>query len=524
MSEVLPERVGSHGRETDMSAQVEPLDTSATPTATIIDSQAAAAVLAGHLLDPGRSRPVVVITIAAGQIRPYIDADEIHGAVSGLADVYVLPTGSITFAMSDRLPKKTQVYGGAGRVYPVDRTWLGNPYAAPLRFAFGPSQGSSAKDKLIADALGAVNTADLVTRRDGPSVVQVEGYVKSLIGPSRAWVRTDDGRNAAIWQDLLFPGLPIDRTLRVGMRISGAMDVEAHRLDVAATIRTPAEALNDYAVGDVVLCRVVKLDEISACVELYPGARTEMSAKEVTGNGEDRLTAVMSLAEVLPARVITRGGHDGRGWRLSTFDVEDSEEILESPSLLPGGPSWLVMAEPGSETSTALLEMSTPGLRDDPAELKEGAALTGLAELTELPAESLTELPEESPAIEQPAQHGGLLSLVPEPAPQEPSPIGADEMESLRGEIRELEKLLLRARTLENAFQFERDGFREQASESHARVQQLVRSAESARTDLRIEKQKSQRLEKQARSVKAQASKPYDPEVPLLDPVSQFQI
>jgi len=77
---------------------------------------------------------------------------------------------------------------------------------------------------------------------------------------------------------------------------------------------------------------------------------------------------------------------------------------------------------------------------------------------------------------------------------------------------------------LEKAFQFERDGFREQVSESYARVQQLVRSAENARTELRLEKQKSQRFEKQSRSAKAHTKRHVhsNAEVLFLDPVAQF--
>jgi len=98
-----------------------------------------------------------------------------------------------------------------------------------------------------------------------------------------------------------------------------------------------------------VLGRVVGLDDIAARVELYPGACTGLSANEVTGNPLDRLTTLMSVGEVLPVRVIARGGHNGQGWRLSTLDVEDSEAILPSPSLLPDGPPWLVRAESGPD-------------------------------------------------------------------------------------------------------------------------------------------------------------------------------
>ena len=317
----------------------------ATATATVIDSPERAQRLADHLLDPQRSRPAVLVTVAAGQPGPYIKVEAIVEAVSELADVYVLATGSITFALSDRLPAMTQVYGGAGRIYPVDPAWQSDPYAAPLRFAFGAAQGPVATDRLIADALGAVHAGGQSTRRAGATVHQVDGKVKALFAPARVWVGTTDGGVATIWQDLLFPGLPIERVFQRGMRISGALDVEQSRIDVSASVRKPGDALVDYAVGAVVLARVVSLDNIAAMVELYPGVRTGLSATEVTGNPNDQLMTLMSIDEVIPVRVTSRGGHDGRGWRLSMLDVEDDEAIRDSPSLLPGGPPWLVMAE-----------------------------------------------------------------------------------------------------------------------------------------------------------------------------------
>lgn len=483
---------GQGDREDAMSSQTVTMGQSA--AATIIDSPDRAEALAAHLLDPARSKPVVVVTAAAGQSGPYIDVDEITGAVSELADVYVLPTGNITFALSDRMPQKTQVYGGAGRVYPVDRAWQTNPYAAPLRFAFGEAQGPVATETLIADALGAAHAAGLDTKRAGATVMRVEGKVTGLVAPSRALVRTDDDRHAAIWQDLLFSGLPLERVFRVGMPISGALDVEAGRIDVSASLRKPGEALVDYAVGAVVLGRIVSLDNISACVELYPGARTGMSATEVTGNALDRLTALMSVDEVLPVRVTTRGGHDGRGWRLSMLDVEDFEEILTAPSLLPGGPPWLSLAEVAPETSTAPMSIQRTG--------------QGVESPLDLPVDR-----PEVPPVLAPSRGAAPKAL----------PAEVDDREMLRRQIAELEARLLQWQTSAQAVQLEHDGFREQASELYVRVQRLKGSAGKARTDLRKEKQKSQRLEKKLRSAKAEAAGHSSSDVLFLDPEAQFR-
>jgi hypothetical protein len=464
-------------------------------TASMIDSPDRAQALAEHLLDPARSKPVVVVTSAAGQSQPYINVDAILGAVSELADVYVLPTGRITFAMSDRLPAKTQVYGGAGRVYPVDPTWQSHPYAAPLRFAWGAEQGPVATDTLITDAMGAVHAAGLDTERVGATVVAVKGTVKALVAPSRAWVRTEDDRDAAIWQDLLLPGLALDRAFRIGMRITGVLDVEERRIDVSAALRKPGEALADYAVGAVVLGRVLGLDNIAADMELYPGVHTGMSATEVTGNPHDRLTTLMSVGEVLPVRVTARGGHDGRGWHLSTLDVEDWEECLASPSLLPDGPPWLVMAEAAPE-----------GAIVPPA----------------VPAQSAgSRRPEALFDDAQPSQPDVPSSLAPEAELATPSLV-AEELESLRRQIADRDLLLRNARRLGQALQVELNEFRAQASESYARVQALVRSDNKARTDLRLEKQKSQRLEKQLRSAKSMTDQKGDADTLFLDPVDQF--
>jgi len=464
-------------------------------TATHIDSPARAEALAQHLLDPARSKPSVVITTAAGQSRPYIDVDEIIEAVSELADVYVLPTGSITFAMSDRLPEKTQVYGGAGRVYPVDSSWQANPYAAPLRFAFDPGQGTGATDNLIADALGAAHSAGLDKKRVGATVKQVEGEVRGLFAPSRAWVRTDDGGDAAIWLELLLHGSSLDRVLQVGMRIRGALDVEERRIDVSASLRKPGDALAGYEVGSVVLGRVVGLDDIAARVELYPGACTGLSANEVTGNPLDRLTTLMSVGEVLPVRVIARGGHNGQGWRLSTLDVEDSEAILPSPSLLPDGPPWLVRAESGPDLAPV-----PPGT--------ERVEQTGRLEPSRVDAPPAS--PEQPRAWSPPEMATG------------PIPPASAGTEPLLRKIARLEGQLMESSASLKAFQTERDEFREQAGEAYARGQQLDQALRKARTDLRLEKKNAQLLEKRVRSAKAEVNRRSDTEVLFSDPEAQF--
>jgi len=129
----------------------------------------------------------------------------------------------------------------------------------------------------------------------------------------------------------------------------------------------------------------------------------------------------------------------------------------------------------------------------------------------------------EAPMVAAPLPHPGLELLAANgEAVTKPFPLAADSG-SLRRQTAELEGQLLRSRTSAQAVQIERDAFRGQTSELHARVQRLQLSAKKARTDLRNEKQKSQQLVKQLKSAKAEGNG--DPNGSLLfkDPEKQFR-
>jgi hypothetical protein len=97
---------------------------------------------------------VVVVSTAAGQAAPYVDVDELAEALADLAEIYIVPTGDVSWAFSVAMPAQTQVYGGASRVYPTDTSWVTRPSASPLRFAFGIHDRVRVTELLIADAMG----------------------------------------------------------------------------------------------------------------------------------------------------------------------------------------------------------------------------------------------------------------------------------------------------------------------------------------------------------------------------------
>lgn len=312
---------------------------------------ALAELLNGHR----RRRPVVVVTSPAGRSEPFIDAEQIWDQVGDLADVCVMATGPHTWTFSAKMPDLTQVYGGAGRVYPVGHGWVSNPYSAPLRFAYNAEEGERATRDLVSDALRMAAAAGLIQRARSRHRVRVTAEVVGIPIPERAIVKFD-GRFAPIVQELTAPGVPLDRVVRVGMPVTGWFDAEARRVDISDALLSPADALRSYMTGDVVLTEVAIVEKDHAKLRLHPAVSVEVTRDDVTGNELDDLRTLLTPGEVVLARV-TAAGPD---WRLSLLDVDDDEVPRTAAALLDGGPPWL--QPPSAEDAFDDWTTEEPGL------------------------------------------------------------------------------------------------------------------------------------------------------------------
>ena len=297
-----------------------------------------AADLATHLLDPARTRPVVVVSIPSGEAEPWIDASAITEAVKDLAEVVVLPTDASSWRFSELMPDMTQVYGGAGRVYSVDLAWTTNPYASPLRFAYDAAEGKRSTDTLISDALRMAHDAGLVAPERTPTV-PATGVLKQVVAPSRGLVQLEDGNLATIWQELTAPDVPVDRLLARGMTVRGEFGPKSRRLDVTGMLRKGPDAVAHYLPNDVVLALVREVRPDVVHLALHPDVVLPVHKGRVTGNPQDSLDDLFSVGEVVVARVM-HAGAEGLALRLD--DVDEDDEPLPAPTLLAGGPPWLV--------------------------------------------------------------------------------------------------------------------------------------------------------------------------------------
>lgn len=314
----------------------------------LVSSNLDAEILAQELLEPTRSRPLVLISTPAGHTAPWIDAEKILESVGGMAIVVVLATAGASWRLAELLPPGAQVYGGAGRVYPPDPSWSRKLDSIPIRFAYAEEDCERATTSLISDAMQAVHAIGKVEHP--PGTVVATGEVRALY-PSRAVVRLDRSDNlASVWQELTAAAVPIDRLVTTGQRVSGLLDPEHHRLDVRQMLVDGAESISHYSPGDIVLAEVVDVRVDRVRLALHPNVVVDVPQNRVSGNPLDRLTSLFTKGETVVARVATGdvadGGHDAsallRGLTLRLDDIDDDDHPVAAPALLVGGPPWLL--------------------------------------------------------------------------------------------------------------------------------------------------------------------------------------
>lgn len=407
----------------------------------IVDDGGAVA-LADRLNGNSRTKPVVVITTAAGRGEPYIDPEAVLCEVADLADIYLIATGPHTWTFSGKMPEGTQVYGGAGRAYPVGHDWVTRPLLSPLRFAYNEPEGERSTRALIADALQMAAAAGLVQRSPVRRRVRGEAEVMGFPVPGRALVKLD-GQVAQVAQELTLSSVPLERILAVGMRVLGYLDTDTRRLDITESLLPADVAVRAYRVGDVVLTEVASVHADQAELLLHPEIRITVTRADVTGNDLDDLRDLMTPGEVVPARVQT----EGPTWHLSLVDVDDHETPVPATALVYGGPPWLPLAPPSGHVPSG----------DDQA-----AAEVANAAVLAMPRPSPTTPPSATPETLRPRPTPTIFDKQRQTKPADRPPKQATEsmtltIDALRGQVRSLERQLdqvrdeLRAGTAERA-------------------------------------------------------------------------
>ena len=318
----------------------------------LVDTAESARELAADLLRTDRARPAIVVSIAGGRTDPFVDVVRLEGELDGLCDVYVLPTGSASWAFAEALPEGRQVFGGASRVYATDLAWVRDQYASPLRFAYNTWDGRQVTELLVADAFAAVYRERQQSPRRPSGRVERVGTVRGVAG-GRALVHLDSGGGllpATIHPELVAPGVAAERLFVKGQRVGGLYDAEANRLDVEPQGLPAREAFSDVEPSDVLLARVAKVGTKYVTVTLRPGVDVRVPIDE---SEDDDLGAghLFTVDEVLPVEVDEVAG--GLPSHVTVLPPNFAD-LARSVPILPGGPPWLTAEQVGPPLGSAL--------------------------------------------------------------------------------------------------------------------------------------------------------------------------
>ena len=305
-------------------------------THTRVDSPSAVTELARGLFDPDRDRPWVVVTSRFGAKDPVLDADHLVNEVGDVSRVFTIETGDLTRELSRLLPDRLDVYGGAGRSYPVGFTATTSTSESRLRFP--QPNPSLATGRLITDVLAHAQAAGLFETTPEAAVAASGTVTGILADGSRAFVNLGARGMATIWQELTYPPVPLDWTLAKGQRIAGMLDVETRRLNVELETPDIAALTARFPHREVSLALVEATSDRRATLALHPRVHIEITREDVTPNPLDRVDSLLSVGDVVPVRVLHLSGDR---LHLCLSDVDDDEPILPPLALVVGGPSWL---------------------------------------------------------------------------------------------------------------------------------------------------------------------------------------
>ncbi|HET7171898.1 MAG TPA: S1 RNA-binding domain-containing protein [Gaiellales bacterium] len=424
--------------------------------------------LAADILDASREHAVVCITLPTWASEPLISADELRSVLPDDARVYVMPTGDLSWELTDRLPPRLDVYGGATRVWWPFGADAPDPAEHPLFFLHDRFQADAVRDRIAA----VFRERSTAPRLEADA--ELAGVVTRIVS-SGAELTLTGGYDAFAHRSHLtqFGGLDPSEVVQVGQAVRvrvAEQDGGGRRVRVSLLPFEPdpwTRLLDQFGEGMVVEGVVDGFRNFGAFVEVYPGITGLLPNKKVSREWVSHAEDYLALGERIAVRIL-RIAPEQKRLELSLVDVPDGA-VAEPPlSIYPGGPPWLApVAEPEPEPEAAAAS-AAPQPEPEPPEPEP------------IPPESE---PQPEPVVEGAAEAEALERAIHEGRELQ-SQVGAlftgaqRRIETLRAEAHQLRKVLerdlveARLRVLEFA---------------DAETQAVAGSAEAALADARRE-------------------------------------
>jgi hypothetical protein len=211
--------------------------------------------LAADILRRDRPYAVVCVTIPSWGSEPFIDVDVLAATLGPAAKVYVLPTGDLSWDLTDRLPPRLDVYGGATRVWWPDIGAEPDPYQHPLFYLHDRSQSAEITEQILSafekrglisnqrPEQGAEMAAVVTAVRAWGAQLTLEGGVLAAVQRSRLTRAT-----GLLPELVLRPGQSVRVEIVSGVPSEGRLPVSLKRFEPDPWERVAAE----YESGDLV--------------------------------------------------------------------------------------------------------------------------------------------------------------------------------------------------------------------------------------------------------------------------------
>jgi len=334
--------------------------------------------------NPERANLICLITTPISSADPAFNLDDLESEVGNLAQFYLVPTGDLTRKFVNDLEPKAAVFNGAAKVFTAD--WRETD-EWPKLFYCHPKFQARDTQALIDEIWKLASDKDIQSYANYKSI-PMAATLEKIFG-TRAFVNTSTGLRGTIREEITCPGIPLEWILPESTRMEGKYN-EAEKLFMPNLSHASLDSLVEkYGFGNLVPVLIKETERKKGVATLFPGIDIPFTLDEISGNERDLVTDFLGPGQVVAMRLY----RDPQGrTRLKMNDIDDDEESVESVSVIPGGPCWLIVD------------------RDIPIPEENVAVPVEVVELPELEAPEETEVPTTTSPVPKPGSYTSQTS------------------------------------------------------------------------------------------------------------------
>lgn len=298
--------------------------------------------LAELITDPQRTQLVVGVTTQPARQQPLVDADELAARLGDRAQVWVITEADHAWALTEELPDKIDVYGGAVRAWnPIPEDAHVYPSDHPQWTVFGPEDAERILTQLPEYAALADNPL--------PPFGTASKGVVTAVRQAGAELELESGHPAFASLDHLVQHGEVFHAgdvLTVGQKVTvrvGAWHAQAGRVSVSLREHAPDpwERIDEvYAPGHLIEVGVSGIAPFGAFVELLPGVEGLLHKSKIADAYVEYIEDYVQVGDRITVRLLSLEPQQRKA-EVSLLHATPGEEPEPPASIFPGGPPWL---------------------------------------------------------------------------------------------------------------------------------------------------------------------------------------